>query len=110
MFVFQRTNVPILFSINVIMLQGAANRKVAATNMNLASSRSHSVFTCIIESKWESQGVTRHLFTRASSERQKSSSAKGERLKEATKFKLLVSGMSCYLILLGGSILSMVMI
>ncbi|THF98693.1 hypothetical protein TEA_026782 [Camellia sinensis var. sinensis] len=73
------------------MLQGAANRKVAATNMNLASSRSHGVFTCIIESKWESQGVTRHLFARlnlvdlAGSERKKSSSAKGERLKEATK-------------------------
>lgn len=33
------------------MCQGAANRKVAATNMNRASSRSHSVFTCIIESK-----------------------------------------------------------
>ncbi|XP_028074477.1 kinesin-like protein KIN-12E [Camellia sinensis] len=63
--------------------------------MNLASSRSHSVFTCIIESKWESQGVTRHLFARlnlvdlAGSERQKSSSAKGERLKEATNIKSL---------------------
>ncbi|CAL5373745.1 unnamed protein product [Camellia sinensis] len=74
---------------------GAANRKVAATNMNLASSHSHSVFTCIIESKWESQGVTRHLFARlnlvdlAGSERQKSSSAKGERLKEATNIKSL---------------------
>ena len=33
------------------MFQGSANRKVAATNMNRASSRSHSVFTCIIESK-----------------------------------------------------------
>ncbi|GMY24149.1 kinesin-like protein KIN-12E [Fagus crenata] len=33
------------------LIQGAANRKVAATNMNRASSRSHSVFTCIIESK-----------------------------------------------------------
>lgn len=36
-----------------INFQGAANRKVAATNMNRASSRSHSVFTCIIESKVE---------------------------------------------------------
>ena len=34
-----------------MLLQGAANRKVAATNMNRASSRSHSVFTCVIESK-----------------------------------------------------------
>lgn len=31
--------------------QGAANRKVAATNLNRESSRSHSVFTCTIESK-----------------------------------------------------------
>ena len=34
-----------------LCFQGASNRKVAATNMNRASSRSHSVFTCIIESK-----------------------------------------------------------
>lgn len=33
------------------IFQGAANRKVAATNMNRESSRSHSVFTCTIESK-----------------------------------------------------------
>ncbi|KAJ4972811.1 hypothetical protein NE237_005985 [Protea cynaroides] len=32
-------------------IRGAVNRKVAATNMNLASNRSHSVFTCVIESK-----------------------------------------------------------
>ena len=31
------------------LIKGAANRKVAATNMNRASSHSHSVFTCIIE-------------------------------------------------------------
>ncbi|KAK9125004.1 hypothetical protein Scep_013850 [Stephania cephalantha] len=65
------------------LIQGAANRKVASTNMNRASSRSHSVFTCIIESKWESQGVTHHRFARlnlvdlAGSERQKSSGAEG---------------------------------
>ncbi|KAG1333882.1 kinesin-like protein KIN-12G [Cocos nucifera] len=46
------------------LIQGAANRKVAATNMNRASSRSHSVFTCVIESKWESQGVTHHRYAR----------------------------------------------
>ncbi|PKI40312.1 hypothetical protein CRG98_039337 [Punica granatum] len=46
------------------LIQGAANRKVAATNMNRASSRSHSVFTCAIESTWEVQGVTHHRFAR----------------------------------------------
>ncbi|XP_054814428.1 kinesin-like protein KIN-12E isoform X2 [Prosopis cineraria] len=79
------------------LLHGSANRKVAATNMNRASSRSHSVFTCIIESKWESQGVTHHRFARlnlvdlAGSERQKSSGAEGERLKEATNINKSLS-------------------
>ncbi|GAB4824578.1 hypothetical protein Ancab_007451 [Ancistrocladus abbreviatus] len=79
------------------LLQGAANRKVAATNMNHASSRSHSVFTCVIESTWESQGVTHHRFARlnlvdlAGSERQKSSGAEGERLKEATNINKSLS-------------------
>ncbi|XXG65369.1 hypothetical protein AAC387_Pa05g3086 [Persea americana] len=79
------------------LVQGAANRKVASTNMNRASSRSHSVFTCVIESKWESQGVTHHRFSRlnlvdlAGSERQKSSGAEGERLKEATNINKSLS-------------------
>ncbi|KAL5720712.1 hypothetical protein ACHQM5_013355 [Ranunculus cassubicifolius] len=79
------------------LIQGSSNRKVAATNMNRASSRSHSVFTCIIESKWESQGVTHHRFARlnlvdlAGSERQKSSGAEGERLKEATNINKSLS-------------------
>ncbi|XP_070664320.1 kinesin-like protein KIN-12E isoform X2 [Malus domestica] len=79
------------------LIQGAANRKVAATNMNHASSRSHSVFTCIIESKRECQGVAHHRFARlnlvdlAGSERQKSSGAEGERLKEATNINKSLS-------------------
>lgn len=31
--------------------QGLANRRVGATTMNSESSRSHSVFTCVIESR-----------------------------------------------------------
>ncbi|XP_047973668.1 kinesin-like protein KIN-12E [Salvia hispanica] len=79
------------------LIQGSVNRKVAATNMNHASSRSHSVFTCAIESKWESEGVTHHRFARlnlvdlAGSERQKSSGAEGERLKEATNINKSLS-------------------
>lgn len=44
--------------------QGAANRKVAATNMNRESSRSHSVFTCVIESRWEKDSTTNLRFAR----------------------------------------------
>jgi kinesin family protein 15 len=79
------------------LVEGAANRKVAATNMNRASSRSHSVFTCLIESKWDSQGINHHRFSRlnlvdlAGSERQKSSGAEGERLKEATNINKSLS-------------------
>ncbi|KAK9280493.1 hypothetical protein L1049_014185 [Liquidambar formosana] len=82
---------------DVIQQAHSTNRKVAATNMNRASSRSHSVFTCIIESKWESQGVSHHRFARlnlvdlAGSERQKSSGAEGERLKEATNINKSLS-------------------
>jgi kinesin family protein 15 len=44
--------------------QGTANRKVAATHMNCESSRSHSVFTCIIESQWEKDSMTHFRFAR----------------------------------------------
>lgn len=44
--------------------QGSANRKVAATNMNSESSRSHSLFTCTIESRWEQDGVKYFRFSR----------------------------------------------
>lgn len=44
--------------------QGAANRKIAATQMNGESSRSHSVFTCIIESRWEKDSMTHFRFAR----------------------------------------------
>nr|GEX14384.1 kinesin-like protein KIN-12E [Tanacetum cinerariifolium] len=68
------------------LIEGAANRKVASTNMNRASSRSHSVFTCIIESKWVSQGVTHHRFARLNLV-----DLAGERLKEATNINKSLS-------------------
>ncbi|VVA97974.1 unnamed protein product [Arabis nemorensis] len=80
-----------------LLLQGAANRKIAATRMNSESSRSHSVFTCTIESLWERDSLTRSRFARlnlvdlAGSERQKSSGAEGDRLKEAANINKSLS-------------------
>ncbi|KAJ0264303.1 Kinesin-like protein KIN-12C [Hirschfeldia incana] len=80
-----------------LLLQGAANRKIAATNMNSESSRSHSVFTCTIESIWERDSLTHSRFARlnlvdlAGSERQKSSGAEGDRLKEAANINKSLS-------------------
>ncbi|XP_057966007.1 kinesin-like protein KIN-12F [Malania oleifera] len=80
-----------------LLAQGSSNRKVAATNMNRESSRSHSVFTCVIESKWEKDATTNLRFARlnlvdlAGSERQKTSGAEGERLKEAANINKSLS-------------------
>ncbi|KAI4332059.1 hypothetical protein L6164_016998 [Bauhinia variegata] len=80
-----------------LLTQGSANRKVAATNMNRESSRSHSVFTCVIESRWEKDATTNFRFARlnlvdlAGSERQKTSGAEGERLKEAANINKSLS-------------------
>ncbi|KAL8238248.1 hypothetical protein R6Q59_019329 [Mikania micrantha] len=77
--------------------QGSANRRVAATNMNRESSRSHSVFTCVIESRWEKDSTSNLRFARlnlvdlAGSERQKTSGAEGERLKEAANINKSLS-------------------
>lgn len=80
-----------------LLTQGSSNRKVAATNMNRESSRSHSVFTCVIESRWEKDSTTNLRFARlnlvdlAGSERQKTSGAEGERLKEAANINKSLS-------------------
>lgn len=74
-----------------LALRGLANRRVGSTSMNAESSRSHSVFTCILESrcKCTSSGLSSlrtsriNLVDLAGSERQKLTGAGGERLKEA---------------------------
>ncbi|CAM6103443.1 unnamed protein product [Calypogeia fissa] len=89
-----------------LLLQGAANRKVAATNMNRESSRSHSVFTCVVESKWENNSMTNsrygrlHLVDLAGSERQKSSGAEGGRLKEAANINKSLSTLGLVIMIL----------
>ncbi|KAL4579210.1 hypothetical protein LXL04_015348 [Taraxacum kok-saghyz] len=82
-------NVKTVDEVLKLLLQGASNRKVAGTDMNSESSRSHSVFTCIVESRWEKDSMTHLRFGRlnlvdlAGSERQRSCGA-GERVKEAS--------------------------
>ncbi|KAK8677065.1 hypothetical protein V6N13_142621 [Hibiscus sabdariffa] len=74
-----------------ILLKGLSNRRTGATSMNAESSRSHSVFTCVVESRCKSvaDGVSSFKTSRinfvdlAGSERQKLTCAAGERLKEA---------------------------
>ncbi|XP_057869677.2 kinesin-like protein KIN-12F isoform X1 [Cryptomeria japonica] len=89
-----------------LLFLGAANRKVAATNMNRESSRSHSVFTCVIESHWEKDSMTNIRYGRlnlvdlAGSERQKSSGAEGERLKEAANINKSLSTLGLVIMIL----------
>ena len=80
-----------------LLLRGVENRRVGETKMNSESSRSHSVFTCIVESKITTAGVTNirrsrlNLVDLAGSERAKSSGASGERLKEASQINKSLS-------------------
>ncbi|KAG7582503.1 Kinesin motor domain [Arabidopsis suecica] len=80
-----------------LITQGSLNRRVGATNMNRESSRSHSVFTCVIESRWEKDSTANMRFARlnlvdlAGSERQKTSGAEGDRLKEAASINKSLS-------------------
>lgn len=74
-----------------VLLKGLSNRRTGATSMNTESSRSHSVFTCVVESQCKSMSdgfssfrTSRiNLVDLAGSERQKLTGAAGERLKEA---------------------------
>lgn len=74
-----------------LLMKGLSHRKTSATCVNAESSRSHSVFTCVVESRGKSaaDGLTRLKMSRinfvdlAGSERQKQTGAAGERLKEA---------------------------
>ncbi|KAI7981329.1 Kinesin-like protein KIN-12A [Camellia lanceoleosa] len=74
-----------------LLIKGLSNRRTGATSINAESSRSHSVFTCVVEPRYKSvaNGLSCFKTSRinlvdlAGSERQKLTGAAGERLKEA---------------------------
>ncbi|KAL8262892.1 hypothetical protein R6Q59_024241 [Mikania micrantha] len=73
-----------------LLKKGLSNRRTGSTSLNSESSRSHSVFTCVVESSCKSVDGLRcfktsrmNLVDLAGSERQKLTGAAGERLKEA---------------------------
>ncbi|KAH9508888.1 Kinesin-like protein kif15 [Bulinus truncatus] len=72
-----------------VLIMGWLNRRVAATSMNRESSRSHAVFTVMIESKEDVGGVQNirtsqlNLVDLAGSERQKDTNTGGTRLKDS---------------------------
>ncbi|KAK4585605.1 hypothetical protein RGQ29_023027 [Quercus rubra] len=74
-----------------LLIKGLSNRRTGATSINAESSRSHTVFTCVVESRCKSKadGLSTcktsriNLVDLAGSERQKLTGAAGDRLKEA---------------------------
>ena len=85
---------------NAVLQKGAKNRSVGATAMNAGSSRSHSIFTIVVECcSTDSEGNEHirvgklRLVDLAGSERQAKTGATGQRLKEATKINLSLSAL-----------------
>jgi len=83
-----------------VLLAGDKNRSVGATLMNQDSSRSHSIFSIIVESSVVGADGSQHirsgklnLVDLAGSERQSKTGATGERLKEATKINMSLSAL-----------------
>ncbi|XP_042395837.1 kinesin-like protein KIN-12B [Zingiber officinale] len=74
-----------------LLAKGLGNKRIGSTSVNVDSSRSHCVFTCIVESQSKnmSDGLISlktsriNLVDLAGSERQKQTGAAGDRLKEA---------------------------
>jgi len=86
--------------IDDVLQRGKKNRSVGATLMNAGSSRSHSIFSIVVEccstddDKNERIRVGKlNLVDLAGSERQSKTGATGSRLKEATKINLSLSAL-----------------
>ncbi|KAG5186169.1 kinesin family member 17 [Tribonema minus] len=87
-------------AINAVMDKGQGNRTVGATMMNQTSSRSHSIFTIVIEMNDVDDNGKDHirvgklnLVDLAGSERQSKTGASGDRLKEGCKINLSLSAL-----------------
>ncbi|OQS01522.1 kinesin-like protein [Achlya hypogyna] len=86
-------------SINRVMARGFKNRTIAATLMNEGSSRSHSIFTIVVEMSEKVNGEEHfragklNLVDLAGSERQSKTGATGARLKEGCKINLSLSAL-----------------
>ena len=82
-------------ALNLLFL-GDTNRAIAETPMNMASSRSHCLFTIFIEGRRSgADTVTRaklHMVDLAGSERVHKTNAAGQTLREATYINSSVSG------------------
>lgn len=84
-------------AVTSILQRGARNRHIGATSMNKESSRSHTVFTVIIQTKSTSSGLTKvktsrlNLVDLAGSERQKAAQTEGQALKEASQINKSLS-------------------
>ncbi|KAL9191567.1 hypothetical protein ACHAXT_001273 [Thalassiosira profunda] len=86
--------------INAVFDKGKKNRSVGATLMNAGSSRSHSIFSIVVECCSTDENQEEHirvgklnLVDLAGSERQSKTGATGDRLKEATKINLSLSAL-----------------
>jgi Kinesin motor domain len=87
-------------AINAVMERGQGNRTVGSTLMNQTSSRSHSIFTIVIEMNAADESGKDHirvgklnLVDLAGSERQSKTGASGDRLKEGCKINLSLSAL-----------------
>ncbi|KAL7690530.1 putative kinesin-like protein [Plasmopara halstedii] len=86
-------------SLNKVMNRGLKNRTIGATLMNEGSSRSHSIFTIVVETNETSAGQDHfkagklNLVDLAGSERQSKTGATGNRLKEGCKINLSLSAL-----------------
>lgn len=77
---------------NQILSNGLSSRHVASTSMNRESSRSHAVFSIILESSVKTDDIDNirksvlHLVDLAGSERQRDTKTEGTRLKVSFNF------------------------